>query len=286
MRVSEKPERPKGLYERLLAEATGSKPWTGYLKSVDSPVLKRLEEKTSSDQPEHMQDLVRLHALIRSGGPDNWASSMWFSFLTGQYPSEYEILKEEHLGKGKSLQEGFRHGRRFSRVELEHLDVNEDLIFCVDQQGFEEYGYFMHEADILLWALGYAVKEGDLTLDELRENWQPYQHLWPTLYETNLRWWEKHLWPRLEGDHDTPVTAAFFMREAENVNIAHVGYLGSYSMSTGDIFEVRGADALATLREAFKGSYRIAVEEDLSNYTSIRPQETMRLFEETLTSED
>ncbi len=57
-------------------------------------------------------------------------------------------------------------------------------------------------------------------------------------------------------------------------------------MSTGDIFEVRGADALAALREALKGSYRIVFEEDLSNYTFIGFQKVMQLFEETLTSED
>ncbi len=184
------------------------------------------------------------------------------------------------------MQEGLRHKRGFAREELKHLDVNEDLIFCVDQQGYEEYGFFMHEADILLWALGYAVEEGDLTLDQMREYWQPYRPLWPTLYETSLREWKEHWWPSLEGDHDTPVTTTFFMREAANVDIPDVGYLGGYSMSTGDIFEVSGVGALAALRKALAGSYRIVLREDLSDYTSIGPSEAMRLFEETLTSED
>ncbi len=293
--MTEKPERPKGLYERLLAEKrllpekeaeeeSGGKPLAPS-RLPDSRVLKELEEKATPARPGYMRDLRSLHSLIEHGGPDNCASSMWFHFLKDHYPAEYEGLKAEHLGAGKSLQEGFRHGRRFAREELDRLDVNEDLIICLDRQGYGEYGFFMHEADVLLWALGYAVEKGDLTLDGLRECWKPYRRLWPTLYKTDLREWEHHWWPSLEGDHDTPVTTAFFMREAENVNIPDAGYLGSYSMSTGAIFEVRGADTLAALREALKGSYRIASEEDLS-YTFIGPQEAMRLFEETLTSED
>jgi hypothetical protein len=290
IQVAEKPERPKGLYERLLAEKEAEEESGGKhlapSRVPDSRVLKELEEKAIPTRPGYMRDLRSLHSLIANGGPDNCASSMWFRSLKDQYPAEYEMLKAEHLGEGKSLQEGFRHGRRFAREELEHLDINEDLIFCMDQQGYGEYGFFMHEADVLLWALGYAVEEGGLTLDGLRECWQPYRRLWPTLYKTNLREWEERWWPNLEGDHDTPVTTAFFMHKAENVNIPNVGYVGGYSMSTGAIFGVRGANTLEALREALKGSYRIVLEEDLSNYTFIGPQEAMRLFEETLTSED
>ncbi len=288
--MAEKSERPKGLYGRLLEEkrllpekeaeeGSEGKPLAPS-RLPDSRVLKELEEKAIPARPGYMRDLRSLHSLIEHGGPDNCASSMWFRSLKDQYPAEYEMLKAEHLGEGKSLQEGFRHGRRFAREQLEHLDVNEDLILFV---GYEEYGFFMHEADVLLWALGCAVEKGDLTLDGLRECWQPYRRLWPTLYKANLQEWEEHLWPSLEGDHDTPVTTAFFMREAENLNIPNAGYLGSYSMSTGDIFEVRGADALAALQEALRGSYRLAPEKNL-NYTSIGPQEAMRLFEETLMS--
>ncbi len=46
--------------------------------------------------------------------------------------------------------------------------IRGDLVFCVDQQGYEEYGFFMHEADILLWALGGAAERGELTLNQLR----------------------------------------------------------------------------------------------------------------------
>lgn len=285
--MADKPKVWEELYERLLEdkeaeERRGGKP-LGSFRILDSRELRELEEKAPADRPEYVRDLFSLYRLIRHGGPDNCASSMWFRFLKDQYPAEYEMLKAEHLGEGRSLQEGLRHKRGFAREELKHLDVNEDLIFCVDQQGYEEYGFFMHEADVLLWALGKAVEKGDLTLEQMREHWQPYRHLWPTLYETNLQEWEEHWWPSLEGDNDTPVTTAFFMREAENVDIPDVGYLGGYSMSTGEIFEISGADALAALREAFKGKYRIVLEEDLSNYTSIGPQEAMQLFEETLT---
>ncbi len=295
MRMPKKPERPKGLYERLLAEkrllgergaeeGSGGKP-PAPSRVPDSPVLKELEEKAIPARPGYMRDLHGLHRLIRSGGPDNWASSMWFGFLRDEYPAEYEVLKAEHLGEGKSLQEGFRHGRRVAREELEHLDVNEDLVFCVDQQGYEEYGFFMHEADVLLWALGGAVKRREFTLEQLREYWQPYRHLWPRLYEASLKEWNERLWPNLEGDYDTPVTTNFFIREARGVYIPGAGDQGRYSM-WGDIFDVSGADVLAALREGLAGSYRIILKEDLSDYTSIGPKEAVWLFDSTLTGED
>ncbi len=263
-----------GLSSESEAEAYGGTQPPG------SKTLRELLKKAPADRPEYAQDLLGLHSLIEHGGPDNCASSMWFRFLKDEYPAEYEALKAEHLGEGKGLQKGLPHTRRFAREELEHLDVNEDLIFCVDQQGDEEYGFFMHEADVLLWALG-----DNLTLDQIREYWQPYRPLWPTLYETSLQEWKEHWWPSLGGDFDTPVTTAFFMREVRNADISDAGYLGGYSMSTGEIFEVCGADALAAVRQALKGSYRIVLEDDLSNYTSVNPQKAMRLFEQTLMSE-
>jgi hypothetical protein len=283
--MPEKSKWPKGLYERLLAERESTQVDRG--EPLDSDAPREPEQEATADQPEPLSDLRLLRDLMRAGGPGNCASSLWFSSLKDRYPSEYETLKAEHLATGNSLHEGFPHTRGFVREELQHLGVNENLVFCVDQQGSEEYGFFMHEADVLLWALGGAVERGELTLDQLREYWQPYRRLWPTLYEANLKEWNEHLWPRLEGgDYDTPVTTNFFMRKARGVGMPDVGYLGGYSMSTGDIFEVSGADALKRLRDALAGSYRIALMEDLSDYTSIGPEEAMRLFESTLTGED
>lgn len=282
------PERskwPQGLYERLLAERESAQVDRG--EPLDSDAPREPEEEATADQRDTVSDLSLLRDLIRAGGPGNCASSLWFSLLKDRYPSEYETLKAEHLATGNGLHEGFPHTRGFAREEIQHLRVNENLIFCVDQQGFEEYGFFMHEADVLLWALGGAVERGELTLDQLRQYWRPYRRLWPMLYEANLKEWNERLWPRLEGgDYDTPVTTNSFMRKAGGLDIPDAGYLGGHSMSTGDIFEVSGVGALAALREALKGRYRIVLRGDLSDYTSIGPSEAMRLFEEALTSKD
>jgi len=280
-------KEPKGMYERLLAEAKEVRK-TGGSKKTDSPVLANLLEKATPNRPEYASDLGSLQNLIVRGGSHNCGSSMWFRFLRDRYPGEYEELKTEHLGKGGSLREGFRHSREFAREELEHLDIKEDLVFCTELGEPGEYGWFMHEADILLWPLGNAVERGDLTLDQLREYWRPYQPRWDTLYEASLEEWEEHLWPSLSGDCDMPVTTDFEY-EAHTLGRSDAGHLGSYSMSTGDIFEVRGAEALEALSKTMTGRYRIVLKEDLSDYdfsgSGSNPEEAIQFFERTLAGE-
>lgn len=271
-------KEPKGMYARLLAEAAE-------VRNTNPSVLRDLLEKAPPNRPEYASDLGSLQNLISCGGPNNCASSMWFRFFRDQYPREYEALKTEHLGKSGSLRGGFRHSREFAREVLEHVDVKEDLVFCTEQGGPGEYSMFMHEADILLWALGHAVNRGDLTLDQLRDHWRPYQSRWDILYEASLEEWEERLWPSLEGDCDTPVTTDFEY-EVNTLSISDAGYLGSYSMSTGDIFEVYGTEALSALREALAGSYKIILQKDISDYvftgSESSPKEAIQLFERTL----
>ncbi len=260
-------------FEDGLSSGSGAEE-SGGTQPPGSKMLRELLEKASADRPEYAEDLSILHSLIEYGGPHNCASSMWFRFLKDHYPAEYEALKAEHLDEGKSLQEGFRHKRGFAREKLEHLDVKEDLVFCTESEPDYYYEYFLHEADILLWALGRAVEEGALTLDGLREHWQPYRHRWPVLYEASLKEWEKHLWPSLNGDAGTPVTNAF-EHEADILGIPDVGYFGGYSVDSGN------------LREVLAGSYKIVPKEDSSDYDcELSPRQAIELFEETLTSKD
>ncbi len=266
-------QRDSREFEDGLSSGSGAEE-SGGTQPPGSKMLRELLEKAPADRPEYAGDLSSLHDLLSGGGPHNCASSMWFRFLKDHYPAEYEALKAEHLDEGRSLQEGFRHKRGFAREELEHLDIKEDLVFCTESEPDYYYEYFMHEADILLWALGRAVEESDLTLDGLREYWQPYRRRYPALYEASLKEWYEDLWPALSDDLETPVTDAF-EHEADVLGMPGVGYLGGYSVSTGD------------LREALAGSYKIVPKEDNSDYDfGLSPREAIELFEETLTSKD
>ncbi|MDP9477064.1 MAG: hypothetical protein M3R38_15495 [Actinomycetota bacterium] len=275
--MAEKQERPRGFYERFLAEkrsleekeaeeGSGGKSLAPS-RAPDSPVLKELEEKATPNQPGYMRDLRSLHRLIRSGGPDNWASSKWFRFLKDRYPAEYEMLKEEHLGKGKTLREGFWHGRAFAREELEGVNVDEDLVFCENlypnDAPVAEYHVFLHEADVLLWALAREVARGRVTAGEAWRTWEPYRRLCPHFYTE----WEDSGWfPTEDWIIENPAATESFKDDAKKCLAAGVVAIPEEErrdspFPIGGIFHVGSRAALAGLRRKLSGRYRILVRE-------------------------
>ncbi len=276
--MAEKPERPKGLYERLLAEKrllpqkeaeeeSGENPPAPSSRVPDSLVLKELEEKANPARSGYVRDLHRLHRLISSGGPDNWASSMWFAFLKDQYPGEYGMLKEEHLGKGEALREGFRHGRAFAREELEGVNTDEDLVFCA-----APYDMFWHEADVLLFAVAGDVEKGALTPSEARRLLEPYRDVLPLIYTGEQRmifdparngWSEEDSFPRADEVRRNPPASAIFWYQTDDLGIRGVGF--SMWATPHPIFEV-SARMLRTLRKAVAGKYRIVVKKNPDTY--------------------
>lgn len=265
--MPEKPERLKGFYERLLAEKEAEKGSEGK-PLPGSPVLKELEEKATPAQPGYTQDLRSLHRLISSGGPDNWASSAWFHYLKELYPSEYEELKAEHLGQGKNLQEGFRHGRAFAREELEGVNVNEDLVFCA-----APHDMFWHEADVLLIAAAREVEKGALTPTEARRLLEPYRDVLPLLYSgmqkmifdpARTGWSKEDSFPRVDEVRRNPSASAIFWYQVDDLGIRGVGF--DMWLTPHPIFEVRSARALRSLRDAVAGKYKIVVKKDPDDY--------------------
>jgi hypothetical protein len=282
---------PRGLYERLLAE----KRTLGETGRYNSGVLRELEETAPSNSPEYIADLVTLYRLIESGGPGNCASSMWFSYLAYRYPDEYDRLKAEHLGKGGRLQEGLRHTRSFSREELEHLDVVEDLVFCTKQG--DEYGLFTHEADVLLMALGSQLETGQMTLEEAIEYWRPYR-----------QWCEQLYYPPEPGDDEfmlltsggifapMPEAIDFFVEASQYLPASgrfhvHADDLGVRGAEVSgppprNVFGVTSKKALNRLAAACSGNYKIILKEDISDYdftaSGSSPEEAIKLFERTL----
>ncbi len=298
--MAEKPEHPKGFYERLLAEkrllpekeaeeGSGGKHLAS-CRIPDSPVLKELEEKATPDKTGYMRDLYSLHRLIRSGGPDNWASSMWFGFLRGRYPGEYEMLKEEHLGKGGTLREGFRHGRAFDRKELEGVNVDEDLVFCS-----APHDMFWHEADVLLIAAATEVEKGAMTPNEARRLLEPYRDVLPLIYgdmqkiifdPARTGWSNEDSFPRADEVRRNPPASAIFWYETDDLRIPGVGL--TVWATPHPIFEVMGARALRSLREAVAGKYRIIEKKDYDDYssTSLGLREAIDLLDRATVSDD
>lgn len=257
-------KEPKGMYERLLAEAEEVRK-TGGFRKIDSPVLYDLLEKAPPDQPEYTRDVKSLHGIINRGGPYNWASSAWFDCLKEVYPSEYEGLETEYLGKGGPLQPGFRHGRRFEWAELQTLDNNEDLVFCENLYPEDapeaEYHMYFHEADVFLYALGHEIEGGAVTVEEAWKTWEPYRRRFPNVYDCNDPTW----FPDMDWIMESSTTPTDdFKHDAGRLRRTGVNFTSEEDrrdslMPIGNIFNVGSREALASLREGLSGRYRILV---------------------------
>lgn len=282
-------KEPKGMYERLLADAAEVRK-TGGFRKADAPVLYDLLEKAPPDQPEYKRDVRSLHGIINCGGPYNWTSSAWFDCLKARYPSEYEGLETEYLGKGGALQKGFTHGRRFEWAELQKVDENEDLVFCEnlypEGAAEAEYGMFFHEADVLLFALAREVEGGTMTVEEAWKTWEPYRRRFPHLYEIDDPTW----FPDVDWIMQMPTATDDFDHDAGRLGRAGVNFTSEEDrrdspMPIGNIFDVGSREALVSLREGLSGQYRILVR-DVGEYagSDLGFRDTVELLDREITT--
>lgn len=153
---------------------------------------------------------------------------------------------------------------------------SEYVVFCTDE-GDDSYGWFWHEADVLLTALGRDVAEGKMTADEARRAWDTYRGSWPALYEAEE--WAEDEFPINEELEYLPGSARFW-HVAAKLDIPGVGFSDDTSPASGEIFEVWGAESLEALRTELKDRYRIAVKDDLNEYASLDSEEAKALIEQ------
>ena len=172
------------------------------------------------------------------------------------------------------MQEGFQHGRAFVWEELKGLNVHEDLVFCEnlypDDAPGAEYRLFLHEADVLLWALAREVERGRMAVGEAWRTWEPYRDVLPLIY-TDIQkmifdpartgWSNESSFPRADEVRRNRPASAIFWYRADVLGITGVGF--DMWLTPHPIFEVRGAHALRSLREAAAGKYKIVVKKNL-----------------------
>lgn len=161
--------------------------------------------------------------------------------------------------------------------------MSEQLVFCWEESQ-DTYGWFWHEADVLLYALGREVKQKKTTAAQAREVYAQYYAVKDT-YETDPEDVEADIgeygnFPLNEELEHLPNSSNFW-REAAELGIAGVGFSEDISPASGEIFEVHGADALLSLQEAFQGRYRIVVLDDLAEYTDRDSEQVMQFIEQT-----
>lgn len=276
-------------------------------------LLERLVGEAPEHSSEYARDVRRLFEMIKVGGPDNCASSLLYEYLATRYPSEYAALKESWADNGGILCEGFDHVFTPTAEEARSLNIREDVVFCLDGEDYGQEGYmfFMHEADVLLMALASKVENGEMDSLEARRMWLPYRKWFPPLYDSDeweayarkieLATWRPGMPDPMENNplEETgfppasmeylPASDAFALY-ADNLGLPDVGFLGAWSGSTGEIFEVASEEALRSLTAKVAGEYRLVVCKDLIEYdftgSSNGPSDALSCLERTLLDRD
>ena len=162
--------------------------------------------------------------------------------------------------------------------------MKEDLVFCMWDLDRNAYGWFWHEADVLLYALGREVDEEKITADQAREVYGQHYGVDDT-YPKELEEELVSLDPEydnfpLNEELDHLPNSSNFWREAAEAGITGVGFSYDKSPASGDIFEVNNSDALLDLQEAFEGRYRIVVLDDVAANMADDHKEALQFIEQ------
>lgn len=185
--------------------------------------------------------------------------------------------------------------------------MSEEIIFCTQWSGSRGYEWFWHEADVLLYALGQEVYEKVMTSEQAREIYARRYDIEDTYLidpedieaEKAAYWrgWEKYYGSRKEVEEDLerqfgeygnfPTNEELdvlpksmnFWEEADRLRLPGVGLSADISPASGPVFLVDGADALAALKKAYEGRYRIVACGDNDNYVLEDHEEAIEFIE-------
>ncbi len=168
--------------------------------------------------------------------------------------------------------------------------ADREVVFCMDQG--DRYGWFWHEADVLLYILGQEVAQKRMTAAGAREVYVKHYDVEDTylidpgdveeekrlVLEDSDRYAPQELEEILEGlvgeygnfplneelEH-LPNSSAFWWYAA-GLGIPGVEPPFSGSPASGEVFEVEGEGALRTLRERLRDGYRIVAYDGVGGY--------------------
>jgi len=125
----------------------------------------------------------------------------------------------------------------------------------------EDDAYEIHvEADELLIQLGHEVREGTITPDQVRDQWEPFRELWSDLYEPYDGPEDDPVWSIPDSDDPDAWPGRWdFCQDAEQLGIPGVGYtvVGTPSPMTGLQFRIFGKDTLERVRELLSDKYTV-----------------------------
>ncbi len=185
--------------------------------------------------------------------------------------------------------------------------MSEALVFCTKWSGSEKYEWFWHEADVLLYALGQEVAAKNMTSEQAREVYARHYDVEDTylvkpedIEDEKAAYWKD--WQNSYGSRDEveeDLERAFgeygnfplneeldylpnsmgFWEEAARLGLEGVGFSDDISPASGPIFEAEDDAALAALREAFQGRYRILPCGEADNYVISSYEDAIEFIE-------
>ncbi len=106
----------------------------------------------------------------------------------------------------------------------------EELIFCTDHGNDDKqgarYGWFMHEAEVLIYSLAIAVEAGEMTAEGARERFETYRDHMPDLYNLDEMEEYEHGFPTIDHFMDWGVGPGIskFWDAADEASIPGVIY--------------------------------------------------------------
>lgn len=168
------------------------------------------------------------------------------------------------------------------------MGIGEELIFCTDHGSDDDsgtrYGWFTHEAEVLIYPLAVAVEAGEITAEEVRERFEPYRDLMTDLYYLDEMEEYEYGFPTMDDFMDWGVGPGIseFWEVAAEANIPGVTYSEGDSPVSTPWVEVRDEEALETLRGTIAGRYKIVVRDQnmYDTSTSSNHGEALRIIEE------
>lgn len=157
--------------------------------------------------------------------------------------------------------------------------MSEEIIFCTQWSGEKSYGWFWHEADVLLYALGQEVAAQLTTPEQAREIYARHygsrNRVGEQLEEALVDYGS---FPTNE-ELDYLPNSTNFWEEADRLHLEGVGFSDDISPASDPAFTVDNEDAFNALKKSYEGRYKIVLCKDINDYV-ISDQEAAVKFVE------
>jgi len=158
-------------------------------------------------------------------------------------------------------------------------------VFGDSEEVVMQYDGFMHEAEVLIYALANAVQEGKITAEQARNLFEPHGEYMPWLYDPDEMEEYENGFPDMDYfmDWATGPGTSTFWEDADKLGIEGVYFNEGEHPGGSPVFYIYRKEALTELQRALAGRYKIVVRQNMGDYDlsiSSDPEEAKRIIEQ------